>query len=67
MNGNISPNTVKKLVQEDKEFANKCEQKKEENKQAYTKDVTNKKHPGQNISYQNYISLLKRATGISSI
>ncbi len=31
MNGNISPNTVKKLVQEDKEFANKCEQKKEEN------------------------------------
>lgn len=31
MNGNISPNTVKKLVQEDTEFANKCEQKKEEN------------------------------------
>lgn len=31
MNGNISPNTVKKLVQEDEEFANKCEQKKEEN------------------------------------
>lgn len=31
MNGNISPNTVKKLVQEDEEFANKCTQKKEEN------------------------------------
>lgn len=31
MNGNISPNTVKRLVQEDGEFANKCEQKKEEN------------------------------------
>lgn len=31
MNGNISPNTVKKLIQEDEEFANKCEQKKEEN------------------------------------
>lgn len=31
MNGNISPNTVKKLVQEDEEFANKCAQKKEEN------------------------------------
>ena len=31
INGNISPNTVKKLVKEDKEFANKCEQKKEEN------------------------------------
>ncbi len=35
MNGNISPNTVKKIVQEDAEFANKCEQKKEEN----TKDI----------------------------
>lgn len=31
MNGNISPNTVKKLVQDDEEFARKCEQKKEEN------------------------------------
>lgn len=31
MNGNISPNTVKKIVKEDEEFANKCEQKKEEN------------------------------------
>lgn len=31
MNGNISPNTVKKLVNEDEEFANKCEEKKEEN------------------------------------
>lgn len=31
MNGNISPNTVKAIVKADEEFANKCEQKKEEN------------------------------------
>lgn len=31
MNGNISPNTVKAIVNADEEFANKCEQKKEEN------------------------------------
>lgn len=31
MNGNISPNTVKTIVNADEEFANKCEQKKEEN------------------------------------
>lgn len=31
MNGNISPNTVKAIVNSDEEFANKCEQKKEEN------------------------------------
>lgn len=35
MNGNISPNTVKAIVKADEEFANKCEQKKEEN----TKDI----------------------------
>ncbi len=31
MNGKISPNTVKAIVNADEEFANKCEQKKEEN------------------------------------
>lgn len=35
MNGNISPNTVKKIVKENKGVAKKCEQKKEEN----TKEV----------------------------
>ena len=33
MNGNISPNTVKKIVKENSEVAKKCEQKKEENTQ----------------------------------
>lgn len=31
MNGGISPNTVKKIIKEDEDFANKCKQKKEEN------------------------------------
>ena len=31
MNGNISPNTVKALVKDNKDFAEKCEQKSEEN------------------------------------
>lgn len=35
MNGNISPNTVKKIVNENKEFEHICTQKQEEN----TKDI----------------------------
>lgn len=41
MNGGISPNTVKALVKKDKDFAQKCEEKKEENTKTMLEMIDN--------------------------